>query len=104
MGFFQVIVSSGALALAMGAMTMAGRNEFGWAYGLFWASVAVATLNTFWYATTTLDPAPIRVGVELVAALYVGVLLPMVFRWMNQQKAKVGTSFPNTSPEQQSVP
>lgn len=97
MGFFQIIASSGALGLALAAMTMAGRNEFGWAYGLFWCSVVVAVVGSFWYGFTSVDPAFIRVGSEMVSALYIGLFLPLAFKWINLQKTKAGTPPGNTS-------
>jgi hypothetical protein len=97
MGFFQIISGSGTLALALGVWTMASRSEFGWAYWLFWASAVVAAVSAFWYGLTTFDPWPLRIGSEAVAGLFIGVVLPMLFRWMQKQKAKAGIVSPTIS-------
>jgi predicted outer membrane lipoprotein len=97
MGFLQIISGSGALALAFGSVTMATRNEFSWAFGLFWASAFFAVTTALWYSLTAQDPAILRIGSELVAAFYVGVILPALFRWLNGLKQKAGILHPNTS-------
>jgi hypothetical protein len=97
MGILQIVSGTGAIALVGLGLALARFDELRSAYWLFWASGVVATLGAFWYGLTTLDPWPLRIGSEAVAGLYIGIALPMLFRWLRIQKVKAGIVSPTTS-------